>query len=50
VPKMEMVKGALFIEIEKDLLKGRKNKLKLEVYSKGIKIDQLSTNFLGPVK
>ncbi|MGA0283523.1 MAG: cytochrome c oxidase accessory protein CcoG [Saprospiraceae bacterium] len=50
VPKMEMVKGALFIEIDRDLLKGRKNKLKLEVYSKGIKIDQLSTNFLGPVK
>ena len=50
VYKQEMIKGALFIEMEKDKLKGRKNKLKLELYSDGELIDELSTNFLGPVK
>jgi len=50
VPRMEMIKGALFIEMEKDKLNGRKNKLRLELYSNGEKIDKLSTNFLGPIK
>lgn len=50
VPKMEMVKGALFIEMEKSKLENRKNKLKLELYSNGELIDKLNTNFLGPVK
>lgn len=50
VPKMEMIKGALFIEMKKADLTDRKNKIKLELYSNGEKIDNLSTNFLGPVK
>ncbi len=50
VPKMEMIKGALFIEMETEKLKGRKTKLNLELYSEGKLIDKLSTNFLGPVK
>ena len=50
VPKMEMIKGALFIEIDTDQLDARKNKLRLELYSNGELIDNLKTNFLGPVK
>lgn len=50
IPKMEMVKGALFIEIKKEDLNDRKNKIKLELYSNGEPIDKLETNFLGPVK
>jgi len=50
IPKMEMTKGALFIEMEIPELKGRKNKLHLELYSNGKLIDKLNTNFLGPIK
>ena len=50
VPKMEMIKGALFIEMDLEHLNKRKNKLRLELYSNGELIDKLSTNFLGPIK
>lgn len=50
VPKMEMVKGALFIELDREKLASRKNTLRVEVYSGDEKIDQLKTNFLGPIK
>jgi cytochrome c oxidase accessory protein FixG len=50
IPKLEMGKGSLFIEMDKDKLKGRKTKLIIEVYSNGILIDKLKTNFLGPIK
>ena len=50
VPEMETVKGSLFIEIDRQKLKDRKTKLKLEVYSGDQVIDNLKTNFLGPIQ
>jgi polyferredoxin len=49
-PKQAISEGAFFIEMETDKLEDRKTRLKIEVYSNGIKIDDASTNFLGPVK
>jgi polyferredoxin len=46
----EVSEGALFIDLEKDWLEGRKTKIKVEVYSNGELIGTTSTNFLGPVK
>ncbi|MBK8501217.1 MAG: cytochrome c oxidase accessory protein CcoG [Saprospiraceae bacterium] len=48
--KQAIAEGAFFIEMETDKLESRKTKLKIEVYSNGQKIDEASTNFLGPVK
>lgn len=41
--------GALFIDMEKTKLSGHKTKIKIGVYREGKKIDQVSTNFLGPL-
>ncbi|HMQ48676.1 MAG TPA: cytochrome c oxidase accessory protein CcoG [Saprospiraceae bacterium] len=46
----EVVEGALFVDIEKNTLKDRKTRIVVEVYSEGKLIDQVKTNFLGPVK
>ena len=46
----EISEGALFITLEKDDLTGRKNKIVVGVFSEGKQIDQVKTNFLGPVK
>ena len=48
--KQSMSEGAFFIDLEKEKLDDRKTRIKLEVYSDGKKIDDASTNFLGPVK
>ena len=48
--KQAMAEGAFFIEMESAKLEGRKTELKIEVYSNGEKIDDATTNFLGPVK
>ena len=48
--KGEVVEGALFIEMPKDQLHGRKNELTIEVYSNGELIDKAKTNFFGPGK
>lgn len=45
-----MAEGAFFIEMEKDKLEGRKNKIFIEVYSNGEAVDKVKTNFLGPVR
>ena len=50
VAKLKISKGSLFIEMEKDRLKSRKNKVKIEVFIDGKSIDILKTNFLGPIK
>ncbi len=47
-PKTEMVEGVLFIEMERAELKGRKNKLLIQVYSDGKLMDEVTTNFFGP--
>ncbi len=46
----EVVKGAMFIDMETKALDSRKTKLKIEVVSNGKVIDKVTTNFLGPVK
>ncbi|NNE27702.1 MAG: cytochrome c oxidase accessory protein CcoG [Saprospiraceae bacterium] len=50
VDKLNSIKGSLFVEMEKSALKGRKNRLIIEVYSNDKKIDALKTNFLGPIQ
>ena len=49
VNKLETVKGSLFIDLPRSYLTGRKNKIRLEVYSGGELIDRVKTNFLGPI-
>lgn len=46
----DVTEGAFFIEMDRNVLKGRKNRLTIEVYSEGKMIDRVKTNFLGPVK
>lgn len=46
----EMVEGAFFIDVNRDLLKGVKNKIVIEVYSEGRLLDKVTTNFMGPVQ
>ena len=46
----EVIKGAMFIDMETKALDSRKTKLKIEVVSNGKVIDEVTTNFLGPVK
>lgn len=48
--KQAIAEGAFFVEMETDKLASRKTKLQIEVYSRGKKIDDASTNFLGPAK
>ena len=51
VPAQDLGKGAFFVELPRSTLKGMKNKLVLEVYSKeGKLLDQTTANFLGPVQ
>jgi cytochrome c oxidase accessory protein FixG len=50
VEKQSNSKGALFIEIAPEDLEARSTNVKIDVYSGEKLIDQLSTNFLGPVK
>lgn len=46
----DMVEGALFIEMERDKLEGRKNSVVIEVYSGDKLIDRITTNFVGPAR
>ncbi|MBT8288465.1 MAG: cytochrome c oxidase accessory protein CcoG [Flavobacteriaceae bacterium] len=48
VPEQGLAEGTLFIEIQKNQLKGDKNKLTIEVYSYDELIETTSVNFLGP--
>lgn len=47
-PKAAMVKGALFIEMDKGILKGRKNELIIQVYTGNKLLEEVTTNFFGP--
>ena len=49
IEMQEMNKGAFFVEIKEENLKGRKNKIEIEIYSEGKLIDKVETNFLGPI-
>lgn len=46
----EITEGAVFIKIPEEQLKGRKNKVKIEVYNKGELVSEANTNFFGPIK
>jgi len=46
----EVAKGTMFIIMEKSQLNGRKNDMKIEVISKGKRVDEVTTNFFGPLK
>ena len=48
--KNEVSEGALFIKIPKDKLQGRKNRIKINVYNGDKLVDEVTTNFLGPIK
>lgn len=48
VPQQGLAEGTLFIEIDKGLLSGDKNKLMIEVYSGDEMIETTTVNFLGP--
>lgn len=48
-PEQGMAKGAFFIEISKDKLTGRKTKALVLVYSGEKLIDEIETNFSGPI-
>lgn len=50
VPKQGMLKGVFFVEMPDNQLKGHKTKIEIEVWSNGIKVDDATTNFLGPIK
>ena len=50
IEKLSSAKGSFFIEMESAKLKGRKTEVILEVYAKDELIDEVETNFLGPIK
>ena len=49
IPSQGMSEGALFIDFEKDQLRGRKNDVTIYIYSGEELIGEVKTNFLGPV-
>jgi cytochrome c oxidase accessory protein FixG len=48
IPAENAAEGTLFIELDKKLLKGDKNKLTIDVYSNDKLIETTEVNFLGP--
>jgi len=46
----QISEGALFIRIEKELLKDRKTKIQIDVMAGGKLVDKASTTFYGPIK
>ncbi|MEO1625828.1 MAG: 4Fe-4S dicluster domain-containing protein [Bacteroidota bacterium] len=50
VPAQGIKEGAIFIDYDQSKLKGRKNPVRLQVFAGGELIDEVKTNFLGPVK
>jgi cytochrome c oxidase accessory protein FixG len=46
----DVIEGAFFIEMDRNVLEDRSTPLTIEVYSEDKLIDRVKTNFLGPVK
>lgn len=46
----DMVRGSFFIEMPTADLHDRKNEITIQVLSDGVVVDEVTTNFLGPVK
>lgn len=49
-PKQGLLKGVFFVEMPTESLESRKTKIEIEVWSNGKKVDEATTNFLGPIK
>ena len=50
VPKNEVAEGALFIIMDRDELEAMKTKVRIGVFSGERKLEEISTNFVGPAK
>jgi cytochrome c oxidase accessory protein FixG len=50
VEMQQTANGSFFVFISEDELKGNKNEITIELYIEGELIDQVTTNFLGPIK
>lgn len=48
--KGQKLEGAFFVEMPEDKLQSRKTPVVIEIISNGKKVDEVETNFLGPVK
>lgn len=46
----EVTEGAVFFDFPPEALSSRKNEITVEIYSNNEKIDEATTNFLGPIK
>jgi len=49
-PKQGLLKGVFFVEMPTESLESHKTKIEIEVWSNGKKVDEATTNFLGPIK
>jgi cytochrome c oxidase accessory protein FixG len=49
-PKHGLAKGVMMIDFPASSMKSTKESLLIEIWSRGNKIDQTKTNFLGPIK
>lgn len=45
----DMAKGVFFMEMPASLVKGAKTKVVIGIYSGGVEVDKVKTNFLGPI-
>jgi polyferredoxin len=48
--KGEKIEGTFFVEIPENQLQGRKNPIGIRIMSNGKKLDEITTNFMGPGK
>jgi hypothetical protein len=46
--KGQKIEGAFFVEMPENQLTGRKTPIVVEIISNGKKVDEVSTNFMGP--
>lgn len=50
IPNLGRSEGSFFVKLDKSAITGQSMKLKFELYSGDEKIDDATTNFLGPIK
>ena len=48
VPSAGLIEGTFFVIIARKDLNGRKNEIDFSLFNKGKKIEETSSNFLGP--
>ncbi|TAE47240.1 MAG: cytochrome c oxidase accessory protein CcoG [Bacteroidetes bacterium] len=49
VPPQELAKGVFFLDLPKEKALGQKHKIQFEIWSGDKKLEEVSTNFLGPL-